>query len=72
MTGIDPKWIFWLGIVVTGETAIAQGTVSLTDMIPVAWIPVTLAWSKALSFIGTAVMTGFAGVSSTAKGPLIK
>lgn len=72
MSGVDPKYVFWLGIVVTSFTAISQGTISLTNMIPTDWIPYVVAWSKALDFIGTAVMTGLAGFSSTAKGPLVK
>ena len=35
MNGIDPKWVFWLGILVTIETAIGQGTVKLTSLYPV-------------------------------------
>jgi hypothetical protein len=72
MQGIDPKYVFWLGLVVTIEMAIAQGTISLTNMIPAAWIPAAVAWNKALAFIGTSVMTGLAGYSSATTGPLLK
>ena len=71
MRGIDPKWVFYLGLIVTIETAIAQGTISLTNMIPELAIPYVVAWNKALAFVGTAVMTGLSGYSSAAQGPMM-
>lgn len=71
MKGIDPKWVFYLGLIVTIETAIAQGTISLTNMIPEYAIAYVVAWNKALSFVGTAVMTGLSGYSSAARGPMV-
>lgn len=67
----DPKFIFWLGVVVTVEQAIAGGTLHLTNMVPEAWIPTITAWCAFLAFVGTAVMTGLTGFSSTKPGPLV-
>lgn len=71
MKGIDPKWIMWLGLVVTIEHGISGGALSLTNMIPDAWIVTVKAWSSGLEFIGTAIMTWWAAVSSPQSGPLI-
>lgn len=66
----DAKWVFYLGIVVTLEQAIAGGTVSLTNAIPADWIPYVEAWAKILAFTGTAIMTAMSGYSSAKPGPL--
>lgn len=71
MRGIDPKWIMWLGLLVTIEHGISAGTLSLTNMIPDAWIITVKAWSSGLEFIGTAIMTWWAAVSSPQAGPMI-
>lgn len=67
----DPKWVFYLGLLVTIETAIGQGSVSLTNVIPIEWAPYVKAWCSLLSFIGTAVMTAMSAYSSKASGPLV-
>ncbi len=72
MNGIDPKYVFWLGILVTIETAIGQGTVQLTNLVAAQWIPTITGWCTLLSFIGNVVMTGLAGYSSRTAGPLVK
>lgn len=69
--GIDPKWVFYLGILVTIETAIGQGTVKLTDLVASDWIPTITGWCTLLSFIGNVIMTALAGYSSRQPGPLI-
>src|SRR5215475_2758569 len=71
MQGVDPKWIFYLGILVSIEQAIAGGTIHLTNVIPSAWIPTVTAWCSLLAFIGTTVMTGLTGFSSKSAGPLV-
>jgi hypothetical protein len=71
MKGIDPKYIMWLGLLVTIEQAIGHGTVSLTNVIPVAWAPYVTSWCNLLAFIGTLVMTYQASVSGPQTGPLI-
>ncbi len=70
--GIDPKWVFYLGILVTVQTAIGQGAVPLTNMMPEMWIPFVKGWSQFLGFIGTTVMTALSGFSSKSAGPLVK
>jgi len=69
--GIDPKYIMYLGLLVTIEQAIGHGTVSLTNIVPAEWAPYITSWSNLLAFIGTTIMTGQAAVSSNAAGPLI-
>lgn len=71
MKGIDAKWVFYLGIVITIEQAIGQGSVSLTNLIPMEWIPYVKSWSAFLALIGTTVMTGMSGYSSRTSGPLV-
>lgn len=70
MKGFDPKWVFYLGIAVTIETAIGQGSVSLTNVVPASWAPYIVGWCSLLAFIGTAVMTALSGYSSARPGPL--
>lgn len=72
MNGVDPKWVFYLGILVTIETAIGQGSVKLINVVPEAWAPFVVGWCTLLGFIGNVVMTALAGVSSKQAGPLIK
>jgi hypothetical protein len=71
MNGIDPKWVFWLGIVVTIETAIGQGAIKLTNVVPADAAPYIIGWSQLLGFIGTTIMTALSGFSSANKGVLI-
>lgn len=71
MKGIDPKYIMYLGLLVTIEQAIGHGTVSLTGIIPADWAPYVTSWCNLLAFIGTTIMTGQAAISSNAPGPLI-
>jgi hypothetical protein len=72
MNGIDPKWVFYLGILVTIQTAIGQGAVTLTNVFPELWIPYIKGWSQFLGFIGTTIMTALSGFSSKSSGPLVK
>lgn len=72
MSGIDPKWVFYLGILVTIESAIGQGAVKLTNVVPDAWSPYVVGWCSLLAFIGNVVMTALAGYSSKTAGPLVK
>ena len=71
MKGIDPKYVMWLGLLVTIEQAIGHGTVSLTNLVPADWAPYITSWCNFLAFIGTAIMTYQASVSSTQAGPMI-
>lgn len=72
MNGIDPKWVFYLGILVTIESAIGQGAVKLTNVVPDAWAPFIVGWCTLLAFIGNVLMTALAGYSSKTAGPLVK
>lgn len=72
MNGIDPKWVFYLGIIVTIESAIGQGAVKLTNVVPDSWAPFIIGWCTLLAFIGNVVMTALAGYSSKTAGPLVK
>lgn len=71
MKGIDPKYIMYLGLIVSIEQAIGHGTVSLTNIVPATWAPYVTSWCNLLAFIGTAIMTGQAAISSNAPGPLL-
>ncbi|HYM31817.1 MAG TPA: hypothetical protein VEU47_10980 [Candidatus Cybelea sp.] len=71
MKGIDPKYIMYLGLLVTIEQAVGHGTISLTNIVPADIAPYVTSWCNLLAFIGTTIMTGQAAVSSSATGPLI-
>jgi len=69
------NWIFWIGLAVTIEQAIGQGSVKLTNVIPELWQPFIIGWCNLLAFIGTAIMTalsrGNQQTSSSAVKPII-
>jgi hypothetical protein len=71
MKGIDPKYIMYLGLLVSIEQAIGHGTVSLTNIVPPDWQPYITSWCNLLAWVGTAIMTWQAAISSNAPGPLI-
>lgn len=71
MKGIDPKYVMYLGLLVTIEQAIGHGTVSLTNLVPADWSPYITSWCNFLAFIGTSIMTYQAAVSSPLPGPLV-
>jgi len=68
---IDPKIAFWIGVVITCATAISGGTISLTHMLPDAWIPAATAWSSAVATLGTAFLTAAHAISAPKSGPLV-
>lgn len=70
--GIDPKYVFWLGVVVSVELGIGQGAVPLSDMFPADLVHWIKGWSAGLAFVGTTIMTGLSGYSSKMAGPFIK
>jgi hypothetical protein len=72
MKGVDPVVTMWLGVAVTIEQAIGNGTVLLTNVIPAAWTPWVVGWCNFLAFVGTVAMTAMSAFSSQHSGPLIK
>lgn len=68
--GIDPKWTTYLGVLVTVEMAIGNGSVSLTNVVPHEWAPYVQGWCNLLGFIGTTAMTAMSAFSSNKPGPL--
>jgi hypothetical protein len=54
---IDLNMHFWVGLTVTACSAIAGGTVHLTNAIPADWIPAVTAWSSILAMLGGAYLT---------------
>jgi hypothetical protein len=54
---IDFNAHFCVGFVVTAASAIAGGTVHLTNAIPADWIPVVTAWSSIIAVLGGAYLT---------------
>ena len=61
----NPKYTFWLGIIVTVCLAVGNGSLHLTHMIPESWIPTVVAWNAFIAFVGAAVMTAMAGINSS-------
>jgi hypothetical protein len=50
-------YITIIGFLVALEMAIGHGTVSLTNAVPAAWIPIVQAWCNILAFIGASMVT---------------
>jgi hypothetical protein len=67
----DSKFSFWFGIAVTALIGIGSGSVSLTNALPPDWIPYVVAWTKILSFFGSAILTAMHGFSSGGSGPFV-
>jgi hypothetical protein len=62
---IDPKWRFAIGLLVTFAIGVSQGTVSLTNAIPVDAIKPVVAWCGILAFLGSAATTAISGLVMT-------
>ncbi len=60
---------FGLGITTTIAQGIAGGTVHLTNVVPMEWIPSVTAWMGLIAFVNVAVLTGLTKVMSTKNGP---
>lgn len=67
---IDPKVTFVLGIITTICLAIGQGTIHLTNLVPMDSIPYITSWAGAISTINSIILTALAGYSSNRSGPL--
>ena len=67
---VDPTFTFWLGVVTTIMQGIATGTVHLSGLIPMDYIPVVTGWLSLTVFINMTLLTAMTGISSTKQGPL--
>lgn len=54
---IDLNLHFWIGLVIFVSTAIASGTIHLTDAIPDDWIRPVTAWASIVSIVGSGYLT---------------
>ena len=70
MMKVDPKIAFWLGVITVIAQGISQGTIHLTNVVPVNWIPYVTGWMGLISFINVSLLTALNGFSSNASGPL--
>jgi hypothetical protein len=60
------NWICMLGIMVAIETQIGNGSMSLSNMVPEAWIPFVKAWAANLGSIGALIMSaGVFGIQTS-------
>jgi hypothetical protein len=50
-------WIGIIGLLVSAETAVVNGTIKLSNAIPDKWVPVVQAWCGILAFIGGGIIT---------------
>jgi hypothetical protein len=62
---IDPKVLFWLGLIVSVALAIANGTIAFKGAVPDSIIPYLTTWCAIVGNIGTIVMTAIAGSNMT-------
>jgi hypothetical protein len=50
------NWVVWLAILVAIETQLGNGTMSLANMLPDAWIPFVKAWAANLGSVGALIL----------------
>ena len=62
---VDPKIRFWFGVVISIASGIATGTVTLTHMVPEAWVPYVVAWCAFFAIAGNLVLTTLNGLGMT-------
>lgn len=67
---IDPVITFWFGVVTTIMQGLASGTVHLTGLIPVDYIPFVTGWLGLFVFINMTILTALNGFSSAKTGIL--
>src|SRR5262245_13903972 len=65
MPYVSPEVRFILGIIFSVAGAIAGGTLVLKGAIPEAWIPVVVAWSSIIGFVGNVVLTALNAMAAT-------
>jgi hypothetical protein len=59
-----PDWITIIGLLVTIELGVVNGTIKLTNAIPDAWVPRVQAWCGILAAIGGAIITALSRMVS--------
>lgn len=67
---IDPAITFWVSVATTIMQGLASGTVHLTGLIPMEWIPQVTGWLGLFVFINMTVLTALNGFSSVKPGVL--
>ena len=67
---IDPKVIFWISLATTIAQGVTSGTVHLTGLVPMEWIPVVTGWLGLIVFANMSFLTAMTAFSSNAKGIL--
>lgn len=65
---VDPVFIFWFGVATTIMQGLASGTVHLTGLIPMDYIPVVTGWLGMFVFINMTILTALNGFSSAKTG----
>lgn len=55
---------FWIGLVLFVISGIGGGTIHLTNIIPMDWIPTVTAWAALLNTVGTGYLTVALGLQS--------
>ena len=64
---ISPKIRFIIQLAVFVCVGISQGAVHLTHMIPDTWIPIAIAWTGFIAFVGTGATTILSGLGMTSQ-----
>ena len=67
---VSPVVTFWISLVTTILQGFATGTVHLTGLVPVEYIPTVTAWIGLCVFINMSFLTALSGFSSNKSGPL--
>lgn len=55
---------FWVGLVLFIISGIGGGTIHLTNIVPMDWIPGVTAWAALLNTVGTGYLTVALGLQS--------
>jgi hypothetical protein len=67
---VDPATLFWISLCTTILQGITSGTVHLTGLIPMEYIPTVTAWIGLFVFVNMSFLTALSGFSSNKSGPL--
>jgi hypothetical protein len=60
---VNPATRFWISVAVMIAIGVIQGSVHLTNVIPLSWIPYAEGWSGIIAFVGTVILTALNGAA---------
>lgn len=67
---VSPTVLFWVSLITTIGQGVTSGTVHLTGLVPMEYIPTVTAWVGLIVFVNMSILTAMSGFSSSKPGPL--